>query len=241
MALATYETRTRQLLQNPGAPTTLYATSDIDNWINQARQQLASEGECIQAIGTIQTSVGNRVYNFTGVDSFSTGIASALKIERINMNIAGGQSWVTPRSFPYFELYFLNNAVVTNGPPKRWSQLGQGSTGTFYLDPPPDAIYTLQCRCVCLPSNLASDADPETIPFPWTDAIAYYAAYLALLSAQSPARQADGMRYFNIYTEFVQRARTFSNPDIVRHQYIQAQDETLINKLAMAKAQGGGQ
>jgi len=240
MALTAYENQTTRLLQNPAAPTTLYAKADLDTWINAGRQQLAAEGACIQAIGSINTAVSQRTYNFSAVDNFVTGTSGALRIERISINVATGQRWLIPRSYPYFELYFLGNPVVINGPPVRWAQLGQGSSGTFVLDPPPDQIYTLQCRCVCLPINLVDDTTAEVIPYPWTDAIAYYAAYLALLSAQSPARIADADRMFNHYTEYVTRARQFANPDITRYQYIQATDPTIANKLGLQKAAAGG-
>ena len=239
MALTAYENATTRLLQNPAAPTTLYATTDIDTWINAARQQLASEGFCIQAVGSIATVVGQRTYNLSGIDSFVTGISGALRVEDLAVNVAGGQRPLIARGIAYFRYYYLSNPVPVNGLPMRWARLAEGASGTFIIDPPPDQIYTLQARCACLPINLVNDTTTESIPYPWTDAIPYYAAYLALLSAQSPARQADAMRYFNIYEEFVTRGRTYANADMVRHQYLQAQDPTLINKLGVQKSAGG--
>lgn len=243
MALTAYENATTRLLQNPPAPTSLYATADIDTWINSARNQLAGESESVRVIATVATAVGNRVYPFSGITvSGTSGVNQVLHVRRVSYSVATGQRWITPRPWSWFDFYYLaNNPVPVNGPPLRWSQFAQGALGSLYIDPPPDQIYTLNFDCVCLPVTLTSDSTPEAIPYPWTDAIPYFAAYLALLSAQSPARQADAQRYLQMYESFVDRARQFSNPDIVRHQYLQAPDPTLPSKLGLTKAGGGGQ
>ncbi len=238
-------------MQNPGAPSSLYATADLTSWINQARGQLAGETECIRVIGTIQTVVGQRNYDFSGLNIGNptvTGVAGAIHIRRISYNVGTGQKWIAPRGFEYFDLYFLNNPVPASGPPAEWSQYGQGasnigaisgkgtgaqSSGSFYVDPLPDTVYTLNCDCVCYPAVLAADNDPEAIPYLFTDAVPYYSAYLALLSSQTSARQADAERMFGYYTTFVQRARHFSNPSVNRGMYSQEPDPTRINKLGL--------
>jgi hypothetical protein len=111
------------------------------------------------------------------------------------------------------------------------------SSGSFYIDPISDLAYTLNCDCVCYPIALVADTDVEAIPFLWTDAIPYFSAYLALLSAQTSARQADAERVFSYYTTFVQRARRFSNPSVNRGIYQQEPDPTRINKLGLQKAE----
>lgn len=242
MALTAYETQTRRLLQNPAAPSSLYATTDIDSWINTGRQQLAAEGECVRVIASQATTVGNRVYPFSAIAPLGIGVSQVLHVRRVSYSVGAGQKWVTPRPWTWFDYYHLaNNVVPVNGPPMRWSQFGQGVLGSVYIDPPPDMIYTLNFDCVAIPIVLIDDTTTELIPYPWTDAVPYFAAYLALLSAQSPARQADAMRYYQIYETFVERARTYSNPDVVRHQYLQAPDPTLAAKLGLNKQAGGQQ
>ena len=51
---------------------------------------------------------------------------------------------------------------------------------------------------------------PEAIPYLWTDAVPFFAAYYALLSAQAGQRQGDADRMFARYQEFTNRARRFS-------------------------------
>ena len=232
----------------------MYATPDIDSWINQARGQLAGETETIRVIGTIQTVIGQRNYNFSSISigtPSATGAQGIIHVRRINYNVASGQKWFTSRAWPYFDYYFLNNPVPVNGPPQQWSQYGQGSSGqgsitgigggtmssgSLFLDPPPDLIYTLNCDCVCYPIALAADSDVEAIPYIFTDAVPYFAAYLALLSSQTSARQADAERMFGYYQTFVKRARQFSNPSVNRGSFEQAVDPTMANKFGLQPA-----
>lgn len=254
--LAQYELQTQRLLQNPKAPTALYVLSDIDSWINIARGQLAGEAECIRVIGTIPTVIGQRAYNFSAINlgtPSATGVQGVIHVRRISYSVGSGQRWFTPRSWEWFDLYHLNNVVPQNGPPTDWSQYGQGSaglgsitgegtgvlsSGSFYLDPPPDAVYQLNCDCVCYPITLAADTDPEAIPYLWTDAVPFFAAYYALLSNQTNARVADAERMFNYYSTFLERARTFSNPSVNRSMYQQSKDPTQVAKLGLTQKQG---
>jgi hypothetical protein len=240
MALTAYETATQQLLQVPAAPVSLYSTASIDGWINSARNQLAGEGECVRVLATLSTAVGVRNYNFSSIGGLPAAVQSVLHVRAITYSIASGQKWVQTHPWQWFNFYYLNNVTPVNGPPVRWSQFGQGVLGSFYLDPPPDAIYTLNLDCVCLPITLVSDGTAEAIPYPWTDAVPYFAAYLALLSAQSPARTADADRMMQRYELFMGRARQFSNPDVLRTEYLQSVDETVTNKLGLQAAGGGG-
>jgi hypothetical protein len=241
-------------LQNPSAPTSLYATADLTSWINQARGQLAGEAECCRVIGTIQTVIGQRTYNFSSINigvAATTGLQGIIHVRRISYNVASGQKWFSPRAFEYFDYYFLNNPVPVNGPPSEWTEYAQGgsgqgsitgigagsmASGSFMIDPPPDLAYTLNCDCVAYPIALAADTDVEAIPFLFSDAVSYFAAYLALLSSQTSARQADAERMFGYYQTFVKRARQFSNPSVNRGSYQQSSDPTLANKFGMQTA-----
>jgi hypothetical protein len=93
---------------------------------------------------------------------------------------------------------------------------------------------------VCFPITLASDSDPEAIPYLWTDAVPYFAAYLALLSAQSQARQADAERMFSRYSEFLNRARRFATPSVLSGIYPQNPSPVMQNQLGIQRAAGGG-
>ncbi len=234
--LDTYILRTQQLLQSPAAPVQLYSAADLTQWINQARGQLAGESRCIRALGTIATVVNTRNYNFSDIGFPSptpTGIAGAINVRSIQTMIGdtGGLRWINARGWTWFNYYNMTNIAPVFGEPDEWAQLGQGATGSFYIDPPPDGVYILSCDCICRPIDLVNDTTVEAIPFLWTDAVAYFAAYLAYLSAQAPARQNDAARMFEHYQTFVERARQYSTPDVNPTMYPQNKDPAQIAKL----------
>ena len=250
--LTAYLNATANLLQNPAAPTSLYSTANLTTYINTARGQLAGEAECIRFLASISTIVGTTTYNFSALNTgvaATNGIEGAINIRAMWYGIASGKKWIAPKTWEWFGQYHLNNPVPISGPPKVWSQFGQGSAGTatgsgasgsFYIDPAPDAIYTLYCDCVCYPQPLAADVDVEAIPYLWTDAVPFFAAYYALLSSQTNARMADAERYFNAYTKFVERARTAANPSPNRWMYSQAADPAQAPKMQVKGPAGIG-
>lgn len=251
--LNSYLTNTQNLLQSPGAPQTLYSSANITNWVNIARGQLAGEAECVRVIGTIQTVAGQASYPFSSISLGTpsvTGVQGIINVQTIQYAVASGQAWIAPRNWNWFQLYHLNNPVPVQGQPQVWAQYGQGSSGqgaitgigggamasgSFYIDPPPDISYTLMCDCTCYPIALAADSDVEAIPYLFTDAVPYFAAWYALLSSQTSARQADAQRMFEFYQTFLERGRRFSNPSANRTIYQQSKDLTMGNKLGLSK------
>lgn len=244
LTLAQYLSRTRRLLQNPVAPTSLYGDADLTDYINQGRVQVAGESETIRHLGTVATVAGERKINLTDIDtgdSADNGIGGALKVNAIMFGVGSGYKWVGPRAWQWFQTYLMASPVPSSGEPQDWSQYGQGSTGNFYLNPIPDIAYTLTCDCVCYPIDLDGTEDEvDAIPKLWDDAVPYFAAYLALLAAQTQQRQADADRMMARYRFFVDRAREFSNPMPSGYLYSQAKDQTRQNKMAGAALQRGG-
>ena len=226
-----YLKQTQRLLREENQE--LVNPQDLIDYINIARGQVAGEGECIRSIGTISTVMGQRPYGFSSIgfgSSATTGINGALNVRRINYTSGSGQIWFASRPWEWFDLLCLNAASPASGPPSTWSQFGQGATGSFYLDPPPDAVYVLNCDCTCYPINLVDNTTVEAIPYLWTDAVAYFAAYLAFLEL---FQNDKAQKMFEYYTLFMQRARTFSNPSVNRAQYEQADDPVMLTKLGI--------
>jgi len=234
--LAAYLLRTTQLLQNPPAAASLYATSDLTSYINSARGQIAGEAECIRVMGTLALTGGTQAYPLASISvSGTAGVASALTVRGATVSVASGQAWLHPRAFPYFQTYYLNNPVPQQGITKQYSQFGQGAGGSLYVNPVPDQAYTLNLDCVCLPVALVDDTTAEAIPYPWTDCVPYYAAYLALMSAQ---RTTDAQAMWQQFQTFMQRARQLSNPSVNPMQAAQSGNPTRAGQLG---ASAGGQ
>lgn len=232
-----YLQQTQQLISD--AKSELLTPVFLTSFINTARRQLAGEGECIRNFGTMDTVVNQGFYTFSslffGAASDVTGVQGAIHIRSIRYQIASGSLWIPPRAWEWFELYELNNATPVAGQPKTWSQIRQGAAsgsgggGSFAISPVPDAVYTLTCDCVCFPIALIDDATTEAIPFLWTDAVPYFAAYLAYLYVQNAGAASNMME---MYTMFVKRARAAATPEPGGWQYAQASDPAQLSKFA---------
>jgi hypothetical protein len=239
LVLASYLLRTQQLLQNPAAATSLYSTPDLYSYINTARGQIAGEANCVRHQGTLALTTSGQTYPFTAINtgvSTVTGINSVLNVRGVTLGVASGQVWLSPRPFPYFQLYYLNNAVPQAGQPREYSQYGQGEAGSIYFSAMPDSTYTATLDCVCTTINLVDDTTVEAIPYPWTDCVPYFAAYLAYLSAQ---RTSDADHMWQIYQTFMTRARQMANGEVTPSQFAQSANPVRMNQLGVSG--GGGQ
>jgi hypothetical protein len=238
--LNSYLSQTENLLQNPAAPTTLYASVSLVQWINQARAQLAGESEAVKFIGSLTLAAGTRTYSFSAISIAGIGLSSVLKVEQIWLQSGGGQVWIQPRPWPWFSIYNLNNASPTTVTPTTWAQYLPGVNGSLYFDPIPPTSITALIDTVCLPAPLVTDSTAEAIPALWQDAVCYFAAYLALLSAQTGAREAYANRMFERYTEFVNRARRFATPGILPVLYPQNLNPGQAAAIATVQPNAGG-
>lgn len=249
--LNAYIEQTRSLLQLPGSDSTsLYDDADLIRWINTARGQLAGEAECIRVMGTVNTVVGQRLYAFSSLNvgvPATTGVQAAINVRSIQYVVGGGSLWIPFRPWEWFNFYELNNAAPDSGPPATWSQFGQGAapgatgsaaTGSFYVSPLPNTVYTLNCDCVCYPIPLASDTTVEAIPYLFTDCVPFFAAYFALLSAQMGARYNDAIQNYKMYSEFLNRARKAANATPNRWQFEQAADPAQAAKMGVKAGVG---
>ena len=68
--------------------------------------------------------------------------------------------------------------------PGYFTQHGFGVTGTLMLAPIPSIRAPMDIDCSCMPFPLQTDSDPEAIPYPWSDAVPYFAAFFCLMQQQ---------------------------------------------------------
>jgi hypothetical protein len=249
--LTAYQTATQSLLQNPPAPNALYSPTALQTFINSARGQLAGEAKCIRYMGSLVATEGVNAYSFdviTLTNATSAGIQGVLDVETLWYQVGQGMKWIRPRPWPWFARYELSNPVPSYGPPAVWTQFGQGAAaqvspkpvggGSLYISPLPDQEYTIPVDAVCYPIPLVDDTTPEAIPYLWTDAVPYFAAYLALMSSQTSARIEQAKTMFGLYAEFVSRARRASTPMTLPGLSPQQQNPTRANQLGQAPQRG---
>ena len=199
MALAAYETLTQALLQAPSSPIPLIATATLDSYINIARNQVAADGECVRYPAVLGTTASTQSYYFSQIPvSGLAGVQSVIAVRSAQIGI----SPVYIISWERFSRYYLNSGQA--GTPLVCAQQGQGTAGTLFFSPIPTGPFAVVLDTVCLPITLTTDSTPEAIPLLWTDAVPFYAAWLAMQSLQ---RQADAQMMLERYTALMRRGR----------------------------------
>jgi hypothetical protein len=196
--LTTYVDQVQRLLHNVTG--TLYVESDLVAYVNDARKQVAQEGQCIRALASTTLSSGTNNFPLSLLTfNPSTGIQTAIETRSI---LANGK-WVQPRNWEWFTLYCLGNSDQS-ATLSTWSQFGDGVNALVYVWPVPNVNQSLTMDVACFPIDLGSNADVEAIPFPWQRAVKYWAAYLAFLGVM---RNADAENMKNEYEKMMVSAR----------------------------------
>jgi hypothetical protein len=241
VALFTYIQQALLFLNDAGIAT--FNTADLTTYINLGRQQIAASGECIRAVGTLVTSSGTQQYAFSSITIGTSGASAGgvLTVRNINVPSAiAGYGPMTNRNFDWFTLFYIQTSAAQSiGRPNTWAQYGRGTLGQVYFAPTPAAAYTCTVDCVVLPNNLVIDTDPEAIPYPWTDALPWYAAYYAAFTAGNlDAANA----FWTKYQEYMHRAVSASTPSILPDNFpggmaarIAASKQTLVGMPAPPK------
>jgi hypothetical protein len=215
VALNVYLQQVQSLLDDAGAVE--YTTAALTTFINDARLQIAGSSESIRVLGTLHAAIGFQSYAFVQIVDLPDGVAGALNIRKMRVSTTDGWAEIFPREWEWFWSNCLCGPVsIQSGLPDTFSVLKPGIGGGFYLSPTPNAGFLISADCVGYPVNLVDDTTPEQIPAPWTEAIQYYAAYLALLNTQ---RNADADAMLQRYSLFEARATQITTPTTLPVQY----------------------
>jgi hypothetical protein len=166
-----------------------------------------------------QTSANQEVYPFSVVNplvALTPGVSNILGIKQIAVSWGTMKPALGYRPWRLFNAYYRAANVGPGNLPVLWSQYGQGEAGSIFLYQIPSSALAMDWDCICEPLALAADTDPEALPAPFTDAVQYYATYLALLGAQ---RADDAEEMFNRYMRSLTNARATAQADIVSNYY----------------------
>ena len=163
--------------------------------------------------------IGQEVYTFasrTAQAQLTPGVQAIHGVLSITASwgasrpMLGRKDWTTFQAkYRSWAAGWLNNPVV-------WASYGQGANGSVYLAPIPANPFNMEWDTYCVPIPLVNDGTAEAIPYPWTDAVPYYAAYLAASNAQ---RAQDAASMFGQYGVFMKRARAMSETPFIPDAY----------------------
>ena len=239
--LTAYLQQTRRLLNDENAQ--FYSDTDLTAFINIARNTIATQSECLVSTGTLSTVNGTQSYALTTLTP-PTGLSGAVNVRSIMSVISNTYRTIPKRSWQWFTNYNLNGASTTaTGIPTVWSMQNEGSMGTVWFSPVPNGVISMSVEAAWTPVALVNDSTPENLSYPWTDAVPYFACYMAYLNAQ---RQADSQRMLGLFNGFMKAARVGVTPEWASATFpnlkgLQGAFDPLASNIgkAIAPSQGG--
>ena len=119
----------------------------------------------------------------------------------------------------YFQARFRiygGTFMGTISEPGWWAQYGEGPSGVIYLAPIPSQANPMEVDLTLVPDDLTTDDDPCPIPYPWTDAVPYWAATLSLLQQQ---RSQDAQAMAALFNTEMPMCAAVVCPQFIQHAY----------------------
>jgi hypothetical protein len=232
--LIRYQQLTRRILNDA----TFARINDFDlrDYINIGRGQIAIQGDAIFGYGTLAVSSASQQYPFSAIDFGGTpGVKGALALETVNYDVGGGQRPVNQIEWARFNRYELGHAVPIPSQPRVWSQFGQGANGTLWLNAL-NGPYTLSIKAACYPVDLVDDNTPEALPYMWTDAVPWFAAFYWYAGTGQNQQAAQGA--LSVFQNFMQMARSGANPVTQGTASTQGGDPFLSGRLGISTGPG---
>jgi hypothetical protein len=169
--------------------------------------------------GVLLTTAAQESYSFSSVNtivSLSTGVSAILTVVSVSVSWGALKPTLDQLDWSSFQAYLRSYSAALQGQPAIWAQYGQGASGTVSLWPIPSSPMPMDWDCICTPISLVDDTTAEAIPYPWTDCVPYFSAYLALMNSRRPE---EAKNMFGLYEQFMKRARQFSESTFVPSYY----------------------
>ena len=166
---------------------------DLRDYINLARAQTAADGECVRTTGQAAVTPGLGYLTLASVP-VEVQFSQALVARNATLNGV----IVDIRPWDWFVHFSLNSP----GPTPVMSHQGQGSFTDLWVSSLQGGALWLDV--VALPVDLVDDNTPDAIPFPWVDAVAFYALWYAYMAQE---RQQEADNYLIRYRDMMRRGR----------------------------------
>jgi len=204
MALTAYQQQVQRLLNDEASQ--FFNLADLTVYINNARNDIARQSSCIIISANLALTSSTQFYALSSVTA-PTGCSAPINARSIRISTAV----LEQRGWQWFTNYYLNGSnASSSGSPTLWAQQSQGTLGNIWFWPTPNSSFTAIVDAVWTPIALVTDSTTEAIPYPWTDAVPYFAAYQALMQAQ---RYQDASQMLSLYNQFMRGMRLGVTPD----------------------------
>lgn len=204
--LAQYLADTQNLLNDTSGQ--FFNRNTLINYINRSRRRISAASGCLRVVPPgVQTVANQESYPLAAwaslVQTALPGTKSALAVGSVSIAVGGkwqkqpDDSWIIAGGawkpswrrivWSDFQARFRIYGRTFYGvlsEPGWYSQYGEGPIASLYLAPIPGMAMPMEVDLICIPLDLLTDDDCEIIPYPWSDAVSYWAATLALLQQQ---------------------------------------------------------
>ena len=160
---------------------------------------------------------GQEFYKFSDINlSQNPGCEAVYYIRSVSIIYSNYRYSLPIYSFSTYQAMIRQFPFQYQYVPTFASQFGQGTAGSFACYPLPSQSYQIEYDCQCLPSPLVDDQSVEAIPAPWTDAVPYFAAHLAMLELQNM----NAAQYFlTLYEKFALNYSQYARVGRVTNPY----------------------
>lgn len=181
--LTQYITSTRRLLHDSTG--NYWSDAELTDYINEARFRVVADTGCNRVLQTVNVTAGQETYAYGVLPSGTS------TIDVLNITVLWGAMRVPLNYMPFTEFNMKMRAWQSfQARPVAFTVYGQN---TVYVGPIPDQTYVSEWDTVVMPATLVNGTDVDTILFPYTTGITFYAAYLAKYKEQS-YEEADRFR-----------------------------------------------
>lgn len=224
--LAEYLAEVQDILNDSSGQ--FFKPATMTKYINRARRRIAAISACLRCIPDgARTHPGQEIYPFADwislVQNQMPGTDQILACRSVTVSIGWGPGAWSPmwRQIPFWDFQarfrvYNRTFLGTISEPGWWAQFGSGTRGQLYLAPIPMQEAPLLVDLTLLPAALQDDNDPEPLPFPWTDAVVYWAGVFALMQQQ---RKDDAKALGDLFAQMMPECAAVVMPVMLQSPY----------------------
>ena len=184
--LASYLTKLRRLLHD--AQDTYWTAAAKTAYINEAIQQRDVDTGMNRTRGFVNLTTGTSAYLLTTVSSQTYDV--------VGIGIYQGNYRLQMEQIAYTDLQLRYQSVLGFTQwPVAFARYGASS---LIFAPTPNQDYQSEWDCLLISNELVNSTDVDPLPYPWTEAVPYYAAHLAQLEL---GKMEEADRFLKIYQE----------------------------------------
>lgn len=190
--LASYLADLRRLLHDANA--VYWSDADLTAFLNRAMQQRDWDTGENRSTQSITLVVGQNTYNYN--DTVGPPAFTANTIDVLGIVILVGNARAQLAQLSYTELGSQVQTFSTfQSIPVAFSKKG---AATIVVAPTPQQAYVTEWDTMLVSTPLVLAADPDPLPYPWTDPVPFLAAHFARLELQQ-YDEAD--KYLQLYQQ----------------------------------------